>query len=405
MEKYKGILGKVFLLLLFLLGVSLAEEYCFEIKLTGDPIPEWRLQEAIKEFLGERYKGEKVRVIFEDSLPMFLGRGEEWEGKIKVNFIEKEEEISLLVKVINIPYLKQKCKFLYLSNRPELVEKEGILWESAFKANEVVRFLYYHKNGMKKKEKFKVYIQNNSSDNNAEVIVISGFAGPSLDGLFVGHKASMRFLSNLQRDLGTVYSLPWGCRKVLAEGYFNPGEIISGFMQFYLLKGEEVKILIKIGDTVEEKVVGEFNPFFIHPAGAFLTPEEEKDCLLTINKDLPWSFLIGAPPWWEDIGSKEPNYGNYGILYERNLILYNPSQYPYKLNFYFIPQRGVACGSFIIGDSFIETPFIKAGKRCFLREVTVEPAQKYKLRILTVPEAGSFYPVLILINNQLTAEH
>ena len=99
-------------------------------------------------------------------------------------------------------------------------------------------------------------------------------------------------------------------------------------------------------------------------------------------------------------GNGAPNQGNYGVIYNFNLILSNYEQEKRSVKVCFSPVNGVARGVFVINDNLYETPLVRPGKNSVITEIMLEPKERRVVKIFTTPESASYYPVKLIIKSE-----
>ena len=96
-------------------------------------------------------------------------------------------------------------------------------------------------------------------------------------------------------------------------------------------------------------------------------------------------------------------YGNYAVWYQLELHLTNNENTFKDVNLLFSPKGGVARGLFLINNDIIETGLQKsmtANKVENIYKIKVPPLEKKVVKILTMPQSGSYYPVHLILNTE-----
>ena len=74
-----------------------------------------------------------------------------------------------------------------------------------------------------------------------------------------------------------------------------------------------------------------------------------------------------------------------------------------KINLLFSPLAGVASGYFLIQNKEVESPLVKNPLKEHpntLYSVEIGPKVQKKLRIKTIPQPGSFYPIQLVLQHE-----
>lgn len=351
--------------------------------------------------------GATIEMKLETPLPASLSPGAEFVAKMSVSIegpdyftVSRVVDIALRNENIAMP----PPTLLMVSNRPEKIGGEGVLFRSAFTREQPTRLLYSHVNGSGGVQYLWVNLTNPTSQP-IRVQIIQADGGPAAEELYVGHRCNTRFLEDMARNEGVVLTIPANRTFSLGQYRLPPREIVSGLAQMQLVAGDEVVVSVETSPDkdrvgrIDRVVDAPFNPFRIHPKGIFGSPN------IVVNE----TYVVGAPdareipfgkaPWLIDPVSGEPNTGNYGVLYEMRVEVQNPTQEVQKVSMYFQPVNGVALGSFLVEGRLLETSCLKPPARQLIGTVELPPQQTRTVRIITMPQAGSHYPARILFQS------
>jgi hypothetical protein len=289
---------------------------------------------------------------------------------------------------------------LLVSNRPEQVDKDGVLLEYTLSAKEPSRLMYSHMNASLEARNIWVNLTN-PGENTVQVLVDWSYSGPSRNEVNVGHAAAQRFLNRLGAKAGYVLEIPARTRLELAEHLVQRKELLSGFASFRILSGEklEVQVLSKAdpGRNDGSKLVhlgAPFNPFKIHPHGVFAQPYFEEWLELAAGS-APLTFNFGESPWLIDFETGLPNTGNFGVIYRWHVALSNPGRTATQFGLFFTPKNGAAALSMLVQDQVVSVPFKPRNEEMPVRSFRVEPGQELTVDLTTLPEASSSYPATL----------
>ncbi|MCL5036669.1 MAG: hypothetical protein M1269_06060 [Chloroflexi bacterium] len=302
------------------------------------------------------------------------------------------------VRLINRGLKLEQPTRLMVSNRPELLEENGILLTGPVDKENPTRLLYSHKNGSDKPRVIWVSLENPNRED-AQVLITPAAAGPSPYEMAVGTRTVQRFLECLAGQAGYIVNLPAQSSTSLAERWLSKNDVDAGFFQIQELKGGELTLKVtttEVGadDAILGMVTPRFDPFKVHPHGIFSGPDflSEGDIQLP---DGSFDFEIGGEPYLLDDESGQPNLGNYGSLYRFNINIKNHDRREQVLGVYFEPLKGVAQGCFLLNGKIYNVGVTRFGEsRCWYRE-TIPPGAEKKLTIYTMPQPGSYYPVKV----------
>jgi hypothetical protein len=291
---------------------------------------------------------------------------------------------------------------LLVSNRPEAVLADGVLFEEVVDARRPTRLLYHHQNGTPDRSRVLTVALSNRADRSAALLLISGLAGPSPDSLYVGSAATARFLQNLAAGRGYVLEIPPHSTYAFVAQTMAPLQLVSGILQFQLLEGEglEVRIATRLPWLLERTVAIPVNQIaYPHPKGVFAAPTVEVvravDLLqVTTLIDLGWAAAL------RDLRTEERLVGDYGVVYRLTITAANPFPHELRADLVATAAGGVARGVFLIDGRLVEMAIYKGFEERTLATLTVPAGQQLTTHILTMPTAGSYYPVRLSLRPQ-----
>ncbi|GMU53508.1 MAG: hypothetical protein AMXMBFR33_26540 [Candidatus Xenobia bacterium] len=306
---------------------------------------------------------------------------------------------SLPVVVSSLDVEPVEANLLLVSNRPELVDVDGVLLQYKFSQKEPSRLMYSHKNISKGKRNLWVNLEN-PNDQAVKVLVNTLYAGPSRNEVLVGHTSATRFLEQEGDGAGYVLTMPPRTKLELAAHEVGTQALVTGFANLRILEGEslEVEVRTELAPSFNDgkklpHLGAPFNPFKIHPHGVFAQPYFEEELEFRTG-GAPVGVRFGEDPWLIDFETGLPNTGNFGVFYRLETTLINPRPFPVRVGLYFLPLNGPAAGSFLIDGKVYETPFRKpqGAPPSLVRHFDLGPGEKKVVRLLTFPEASSSYP-------------
>jgi hypothetical protein len=112
----------------------------------------------------------------------------------------------------------------------------------------------------------------------------------------------------------------------------------------------------------------------------------------------PWTFIpVGQRPIPGRNGKLRLD-GNYGVLYEIDLRLENPTSEPRTVDVALSPDAGDARGVFCIDGRLIEVSPL-AGHDTLLASFRLEAGETREVPVRTLPVAGSAYPARIVVRS------
>jgi len=308
------------------------------------------------------------------------------EGVVRVNVVRETVEVA-------------DPALLLVSNRPEVVEADGILFSEVVDARHPIRLLYHHMNGTRQHARILTVVLTNRSSRPAEMLMISGLAGPSPDPLFVGHAATARFLQNLVAGRGYVLEIAPRSSYAFSAQTMLPLQLVSGILQLQLLRGEEleVRVQIRLPWLLEGTVAIPVNQIaYPHPKGIFQSPT----VTIVRSVDLRWPVPLvdlGSAAALADVRTGEPLVGDYGVVYRMTITAANATEAGVQADLVATAAGGPARGVFLIDGRLVEMAIFRPSEERVLATITVPPGQTAQVKVVTMPTAGSSYPVRLTL--------
>jgi hypothetical protein len=117
-----------------------------------------------------------------------------------------------------------------------------------------------------------------------------------------------------------------------------------------------------------------------------------------------YTFFTDAPPLEIPIGQLPlPNLregealaGDYGVMQSLRVVIVNTSRFGQAIALYASPRGGQATGTFIIDDTLVQAHRLSAYSKYKIWQETIAPGTYRTLRISTMPEGGSSYPLRLI---------
>jgi hypothetical protein len=377
------------------------------IKVTGKPAPGAIVAEAsLTAVAGSTRLNPGARLRFPEEMPNIpsVDEGATMRFTLPIEIVAGDDYYPVTarvpVSVASVDLDLKESNLLVVSNRPERVDKDGVLMEYTFSDHEPTRLMYSHLNESDTPRNLWVNLYN-ETEQPVEVWIGSSFAGPNRNEVHTGHTAAVRFLLQQGAQAGYIVEIPPGKRFVVADHLMERKDLLSGFANFQIVGQGKLRVEVHSAlapgrnDTRgAERLGGPFNPFKIHPHGVFAQPYFEEWVDLTDTSE-PTAVPYGISPWLIDFETGLPNTGNFGVLYRYHFVCANKANYPIDFELVFRPQAGPGAGSFLVDGELVEAPFAKGGVETSLGRFRVEPRGERTVDVVTLPEASSNYPAYI----------
>ena len=315
------------------------------------------------------------------------------------NYISVEGVIKVHIKNNGLKW--KNPSELFISNRPEIIKEDGILFNKQISELNHIRMMYSHKNGSDFNRKLTVSLKN-KNPKPAKLLFRNAFAGPDKFEMYAGHKAAYRYMGLYESKSGFVLEVPAFGNIVVVEKTITPNFLFSGICDIEVLEGNGIDVKVetfKSKNNGNLKEIDEpFDPFKIHPHGVFPVPEILNENTYKVSSgDL--EITVGKWPWVIDAQTGEPNTGNFGVVYTLKTKLVNDTSYPVTIDIIFTPLNGTSQGTFVIDGDLIESKILKKDSSETIKQIKLRPNETLDCKIVTIPEASSCYPVQFLFTN------
>lgn len=314
--------------------------------------------------------------------------------------------LDLNVIIENKPIHQKKSESIMYSNNPEQIKKYQTLFTGRFDTvNESYRLLYHHQNMMGSATGFVIEIIN-SSDKPASLHFVEGISEPMLDTVIVGYVAGLEFMNNHKNMIGRVINIEPGSRWVLLSQSIPATNTASGIIEFRQIAGDP--LFLRVIAKPEQLRIAEDTPGIALPtqgltADSFqlsdhVYPQPEKTIEAEYVANKPWVFLrIGKNAIKHAEQEDKVLYGNYGVTYNINAKLINPTDKNHKVEIVYEATAGPLSGIFYLDGQLNKIRMLRPPKDATIATITIPAGQTKNIQIKTMPLSGSAYPSTLVI--------
>lgn len=311
--------------------------------------------------------------------------------------------IPIVITAENVPTASYKVydsETIVYSNEPELITEPGMIMDQIQKSP-LWRVLYYHKNGAADTLAIVLSVKNESPVT-AAVRYVDGLGGPLIEGVYAGHIASRQFLEKTVNQEIKTLTIPAYATRVLVKHQVKPNAVISGIIRIEKQTTDTLRIKLNVIDPKYESCSLFNAPVLDTPYQIGYYPESviHQEVRFVCDKKL-LEIPIGSAPYVKEKNSGQTLKGNYGVFYDITLTLTNPHARYQRVCLHISPIAGITRTALIINDRLVETEGGKKLKKLEpenIYEISLAPLENKQVRIVTMPQAGSFYPVNIIVN-------
>jgi hypothetical protein len=376
--------------------------FAVEVEVTGNPSDPALVQEAIRHAVlreTQAHPGSDITIGTVASAELAPGDTQDFPVPVRVrNPFRRSIEGVVRATVRNVSIPLQTPARLLVSNRPEVVVANGVLFSQTVSTNEAVRLLYHHQNGAEKAKLVTITLANRA-DEPARMLIVGAVAGPSTDLMFAGQAATSRFLRRLARQQGYVIDVPSGHTHTFTVHEMPPGSLVSGLLQAQTLTGRlDLAVHIRSPWLLAHTITSGVNqPAYPHPHGTFQVSEFSVTRSAMTRDRVPLVDLgIAVSP--VDPATGVRLIGDYGIVYRVVLEVRNLSEFTERFSLRVTAAGGAARGMFLIDNEPVDVGILRPNEEREIFSLTIPGRESRTLTVVTMPVAGSFYPVRLTLN-------
>jgi hypothetical protein len=285
---------------------------------------------------------------------------------------------------------------LLVSDYPERLTANGVLFTARLDRAQAQRFLYYHFNPATEPARRILLKARNASNAPATVQIIDGSAGPGTNEMEVGHLSTKRFLVREARNEGQVMTIAPGATMNLVDHPLPAANVVSAILQLRLVSGDPLDLTLvaqdalaptdQSVDTVQLLAGGAPHARGVYPVPTFFF--ERTYDVDGADLDIP----IGQLPL-PNLREGEALSGDYGVEQSMNVVIVNMTRGPRAIALYANPRGGRATGTFLIDGTLVQAHALAAFSRFKIWQETINAGTFRRIRIVTMPEGGSSYPL------------
>ncbi len=314
------------------------------------------------------------------------------------------EQLLPFEEVISIPlqsFLQSlgEADLLVISNEPETFQDFRVLCRGLLQPSQTMRFMIHHRNGMNRNAWLTLEFHN-TEEKWIPLLLRFGQGIPMESELRCGHDATASFLFSLLHDAAIrIYLPPQSVYRLFRFG-LKPKDTASALVEVRLEETAGVGyrvVAYPIAPSKTELLTGtQLVDALVSAADPLPYPKPVQNIEETHIAGKQWTFIsVGR------FGLKHPLkgrilHGNYGVLYRVTIKFINPTDRSWRGQIAVEPAGGVVRGAFLIDGRLVELPLLRPHDEHLIHEFALQPNQTRIVTIMTIPSAGSFYPIQII---------
>ncbi|MCE5238305.1 hypothetical protein LLH23_07405 [bacterium] len=308
--------------------------------------------------------------------------------------------VSLKVSSVSMPTLHQ----LLVSNLPEKITEPATLLRERLLGRAPVRLLWHHVNKAGRPLRFVTRLVN-LGNTTARVHLTESASGPHDDEIFVGHQAMMRFLALVTQGEGYVLRLPPGRMLDLYDVRLPASGIVSGLARITPLEGDNLLLEVLAEDAWPTDAYFPVVPDRLRDDPP-LTPyayEAAKEVSMAYEAGGGWAFYSIGKDFSTNLQGQKL-YGDYGVRYTIEIKCKNPTAQAARCLITLRAGGGVARASYFLRGDLTETGLLRPGLEETIDRFELAPGEERTLRLITMPESGSNYPITLTVRGPQARE-
>ncbi|MBV8748334.1 MAG: hypothetical protein JO103_01335, partial [Candidatus Eremiobacteraeota bacterium] len=285
---------------------------------------------------------------------------------------------------------------LLVSDYPERLTANGVLFTARLDRAEPQRLLYYHLNPANAPARRILLKAHNAANAPATVQMIDGTAGPGPNEMEVGHLSTKRFLVHEARNEGRVIAIAPNATVNLVDHSLPPASVVSAILQLRLVSGDPLDLALVAQDatgptdqTIDTtQLLAGGAP---HARGAYPVPVFYFDRVYDVDGD-DLDIVIGQLPL-PNLRQGDALSGDYGVEQSATVVIRNLTRAPRNVALYANPRGGRATGTFIIDGVVVQAHALPPFSRYKIWQERINPLSFRRIKVVTMPEGGSSYPM------------
>ena len=291
---------------------------------------------------------------------------------------------------------------LFLSDDPEYLQSDGLVFRGDATRDRPARLYYYHSDIGAPRD-VDVILTVTAP---ARVQIISSEAGPDLDVMSVGHTVSRDLLRYVENNEGTVVDIVPGKPFIVRHALILQGEVIAGAIDVNVVSGQAVALSVVVAPAGSSPSL-----YLAGPRVAYDGHGRHGMFDLAGYGNIAASYTVGGPSIALQYGGREPtphnlvtsddghDYGDYGVTRRITFTLVNPTDTPQLVYLYEKPLGGATRSSFLVDGQPKELDCVRVPQPYTLSTYQLLPHSTGISTMLTMTDGGSFYPVEVGATN------
>jgi hypothetical protein len=283
---------------------------------------------------------------------------------------------------------------LFLSDDPEYLLSEGLVFGGRVDTGRAVRLYYYHSDTGIPRDLDVVLTASVPS----RVQITESAAGPDLDAMSVGHTVSKELPLFEAQNESVIVDLTPGVPFIVRHDLIFADEVVAGALDVHPLGGGPVQLSVVsslAGGHAQTYLAGPRLPYDGHNRhGVFsLDGYGELASTFTVGgPDVAVKYGLTSPPNVDPADSGR-DVGAYGVVHRITFKLVNPTDAPHLVYLYEKPLGGSVRSTFFVDGLEREVGCARVEQPYWFMTYVLPPHSVSASTTRTMTDGGSSYPV------------
>ena len=300
-------------------------------------------------------------------------------------------------RIVNLDWTPPPSNVVALSDHPEKVERVGGLFFGGLTLLRPLTFQYYHLGKLQGPSPNLTFYLHNPNSEPAQIHLRQGIGKPSLDYFSSGQTNNVEWFRSQEQNLGRFVSIQAGETVELFQQDLRPEYVVSGTLGLTQTKGRPLQFAFVARKSLLETV--SLNNLLkdddVHSRGFYPVAVQKVRRTYRVGGE-PIKVAVGAVRQQTFSGVRELR-GDYGVTYSLDLELKNDTAQAATVKLLFNPRGGPATATFLLDGEMVKIGVTKAFEERHIAEIALRAGESKKIKLETIPEGASNYPVRIVI--------
>jgi hypothetical protein len=297
---------------------------------------------------------------------------------------------------------------LFLSDDPEYLPTEGVVFRGDVTPARPARLYYYHSDVGAPRDLDVVL----TASSPARVHLVQSRGGPELDVMDVGHTVSRDYLHFAQAGEGIVADVAPGRPFVVRHALLLQGEVVAGTADVEVVGGTGVTVSVlasAAGSRPDASLRGPRVPYDGHRRHGVFD--------LAGFGAISAAYTAGGAPASVQYGTRAPSprnldpaddgrdYGDYGVVHRITFVLSNPGDAPQVVYVYEKPLGGPVRSTFLLDGQMKEVGCVRLPQPYWIATYQLAPHSTGQSTAVTMTDGGSFYPLEVGVTDTMPSPY